>query len=213
MGGGLAGAGGIGGGNSIFYGNNATTLEFKSLLAGNGFTITDDGLGNITLTPAVQGAENFGTGTGLFSHIQSGQLQFKSLATADGIAIADDGLGTLTIGFGSGTIGGATTNLECKNFRVHPQTATTAAIDMDAGSLQLFSCSAAALTFSLANAADGKMTTRLVDAVASAVTFAFPTEWIFFGAKPTGMAQSEKLLLNVTQFGSAHIVASAVISE
>ena len=57
------------------------------------------------------------------------------------------------------------------------------------------------------------MTTMLVDAVASAVTFTFPAEWVFFGAKPTGMAQLKKLLLNVTQFGSAHIVASAVISE
>ena len=207
----VTGAGGIGSGNSIFYGNNAGTLEFKSLTAGNGVSITDDGVGSLTLTPAVQGAENIGTGTGLFYGVSSGQLQFKSLATADGIVITDDGLGTLTLGMP--VIGSSTSDVECKNFRVHPQAATTAVIDMNGGSLQLFSCSDAALTFSLANAADGKMTTMLVDAVASAITFAFPAEWIFFGAMPTGMAQSEKLLLNVTQFGSAHIVASAVISE
>ena len=91
--------GNIGSGNGVYYGVNPTTLvvELKSLAAGNGFTITDDYAGTLTLSNSVTGAGGVGSGNSIFYGNNATTLEFKSLLAGNGFTITDDYAGNLTL--------------------------------------------------------------------------------------------------------------------
>ncbi len=80
----ITGAANVGTGETLFRDLTASTLNFKSIIAGAGLTIVDNG-DDITLTAAASAAtgKNIGTGTGVFSSKVDDDIQLRSLKVSD----------------------------------------------------------------------------------------------------------------------------------
>ncbi len=82
-----------------------SNVELKSLIAGNNFSIVDDGNGNLTLsstdtdtdTGEVNTASGVGTGTSLVFGKQEAEILLKSLVVAGSLTLSESPDGTLTI--------------------------------------------------------------------------------------------------------------------
>ena len=91
----------LGAGSSLFAQKNSNALEFKSLVGGNGITLSSDGT-TVTITNDTTGAtvvssgSNLGAGSGVFSAVSSNDMQFKSLVGGDDITLTADA-NTITI--------------------------------------------------------------------------------------------------------------------
>ena len=84
-------------GTGIELGSDAgTTLQLKTITAGDNFEITDNGdtlVFRAVFEQDYQTAESTGTGTGLYSGLDtsSGILKFKSISAGAGLTLSDDG--------------------------------------------------------------------------------------------------------------------------
>lgn len=92
----------LGAGRDVYKQKVGDTLQFRSIVAGAGITVTENAN---DLTIAATGgsgtgesntASNLGSGTGLFAGKSGVDLRFKSLAAGSGISLADDG-STVTV--------------------------------------------------------------------------------------------------------------------
>ncbi len=80
----ITGAANVGTGDGVFDDLTSGTLNFKSIIAGSGITITDNG-NDLTLdvgAAAATGA-NIGTGTGVFSGKVGNDIQLRTLKVSD----------------------------------------------------------------------------------------------------------------------------------
>ena len=80
----ITGAANVGTGEGIFDDLTGGTLNFKSIIAGAGITVTDNG-NDLTLDVAAAAATgaNIGTGTGIFSAKVGNDIQLRSLKAHD----------------------------------------------------------------------------------------------------------------------------------
>ena len=80
----------LGTGQGVFSGKVADDLQFKSLVAGTGITLSADS-NEITINSSatISSGTNLGSGEGLFANVNSGSLEFKSITVGTGLSIAN----------------------------------------------------------------------------------------------------------------------------
>lgn len=82
----------LGSGSSLFAQKNSNALEFKSLVGGNGITLSSDGT-TVTITNDSTGAttvgsgSNVGSGEGVFKEINGTDMRLKSIVAGSDITI------------------------------------------------------------------------------------------------------------------------------
>jgi hypothetical protein len=105
---GLTGASNVGGGSyDIFNGNNAGTLEFKSINVSGAITITSSG-NVLTIGDAIT-AGNLGTGSNVFKQRNANNLEFRSISAGTGIVIVEN-TDNIEISASQGEAGTVSTN-------------------------------------------------------------------------------------------------------
>jgi hypothetical protein len=87
-------------GEAVFTGKSGSTLQFKSIIGGNGVSVTDNGdalVLSANIQETMQTGTNIGTGNAIYAQNNlNQQLEFKSIAVGQGLSLSDDGQ-TLTI--------------------------------------------------------------------------------------------------------------------
>ena len=80
----------LGTGQGVFSSKVADDLQFKSLVAGTGITLSADS-NEITINSSatISSGTNLGSGEGLFANVNSGSLEFKSITVGTGLSIAN----------------------------------------------------------------------------------------------------------------------------
>jgi hypothetical protein len=86
---GLTGASNIGGGSyNVYAGNNAGTLEFKSINVSGAITITP--AGNVLTISESLTAGNLGTGSQVFKQRSANNLEFRSITAGTGVTLVEN---------------------------------------------------------------------------------------------------------------------------
>lgn len=83
----------LGAGTAIFAQKSGVDLQFKSLVGGSGFNLTNDANTvtiNYTETGEANTGANLGAGTGVFAQMSGDVLQFKSIVQGTGMSITSD---------------------------------------------------------------------------------------------------------------------------
>jgi len=78
----ITGGANVGTGAEIFKGLSGTDMQFRSIVAGSGVTLTQN-TNDITITvdQDITGAENLGTGEEIFLSVANNSIRLKSLST------------------------------------------------------------------------------------------------------------------------------------
>ena len=107
----ITGGANVGTGSGVFKQASGTDLQFRSLVAGNNVTITEN-TDNVTIsaTSSVTSGLNLGGGEGLFVDITTGNIRLKSITAGTGITLTASGTEVLvsvdSANVDAGTVGG-----------------------------------------------------------------------------------------------------------
>jgi hypothetical protein len=105
---GLTGASNVGGGSyDIYAGNNAGTLEFKSINVTGAITVTP--VGNILTIGESLTASNLGSGSRVLKQRNANNLEFRSISAGDGITLVENNNDIEILAHAVGYMGTATT--------------------------------------------------------------------------------------------------------
>jgi hypothetical protein len=92
---GISGGANLGTGSNVFSSVVGSTMNFRSLVAGTGITVTQDSpaTGDIQIaatSSGISGGANLGTGADVFSSVVGSTMNFRSLVAGAGITITQD---------------------------------------------------------------------------------------------------------------------------
>ena len=111
----ITGGANVGTGGGVFKQASGTDLQFRSLVAGNNVTITEN-TDNVTIsaTSSVTSGLNLGGGEGLFVDITTGNIRLKSITAGSGITLTASNTEVLisvdSANVDAGTVGGLTSS-------------------------------------------------------------------------------------------------------
>jgi hypothetical protein len=113
---GVTGAANVGTGGGIFKQLSGTDLQFRTIVAGNNITITEN-TDDVTISAigSVSAGTNLGGGSGLFVDINSGNIRFKSVVAGSGITLTNSNTEVLvsvdSANVDAGTVGGLSSSV------------------------------------------------------------------------------------------------------
>jgi len=113
---GVTGAANVGTGGGVFKQLSGTDLQFRTIVAGNNITITEN-TDDVTISAigSVSAGTNLGGGSGLFVDINTGNIRFKSVVAGSGITLTNSNTEVLvsvdSANVDAGTVGGLSSSV------------------------------------------------------------------------------------------------------